>query len=541
MKTSKLALTGLLSAASIFTACGDDVIKVTNETSGMEIVASADSLEKCTSKNADKTVFVSGENAAYICADSAWKNVSETEKTSCSAEMLADSTGFKIVCDGDSVGVVKNGANGEKGDKGESSTCTAESLSDGSGFKIVCDGDSVGVVKNGANGTDGKDGENCRLSDNGDGTVEVVCGETSTTLYKAFCGGKLFNPDSSFCVADSSIVPLCGGKPYDFADSTCHEDVVVPIVCEGRHYSLDTEFCFADSIISRCGGKTYDLNASFCFADSVVPLCDGKSYDLDSSFCFADSVVPLCGGKSYDLDSSFCFADSIVPLCGGKSYDLDSSFCLDEKVYKNKTLVWNLMNPEIEYGVFVDKRDDQVYRSVKIGEQTWMAENLNYAMVGSYCPINKQDSCAKYGRLYTWSVAMDSAGVFGDAGRGCGYGVKCEISDTVRGACPRGWHLPSVAERNALVNAVGGSEVAGRALKSGYVWKNNGYGTDSFGFSALPVSYNLIGYSNATFWVAAESNDKGLASGLFLRYDSEAATLGNAGKNAEASIRCVKD
>ena len=415
MKTSKLALAGLLSAASVFTACGDDVTKVTNETSGMEIVASADSLEKCTSKNAGKTVFVSGENAAYICADSAWKNVSETEKTSCSAEALADSTGFKIVCDGDSVGVVKNGANGEKGDKGESSICTAESLSDGSGFKIVCDGDSVGVVKNGANGTDGKDGENCRLSDNGDGTVKVVCGETSATLYKAFCGGKLFNPDSNLC-AGGLIAPL------------------------------------------------------------------------------------------------------------------------------SKKNVWDLMNPEIEYGVFVDKRDDQVYRSVKIGEQTWMAENLNYAMVGSFCPKDKQDSCAKYGRLYTWSVAMDSAGVFGDAGKGCGDEVACEISDTVRGACPRGWHLPSVAERDALVNAVGGGEVAGRALKSGYVWNNNGYGTDSFGFSALPVSYNLIGYySQAVFWFAAESADKGFASSLILKYNSEASFLGAAGKSEGASVRCVKD
>ena len=433
MKTTQIALLEIIPAALFLLSCGDDVTQVTKieETSGLEMVASADSLGKCTAEISGEMKFATKENAVYICADSAWKNVSETEKTACSAEALSDS----------------------------------------SGFKIVCDGDSIGVVKNGANGIDGKDGENCELSDNGDGTVSVVCGDASTTLYKAFCGGKVYNPDSSFC--------------------------------------------------------------------------------------FADSIVPLCGGESYDLDERFCAADSIVPLCGGKTYDLDSSFCLDGKVYKNKTLVWNLMNPDIEYGVFVDKRDDQVYRSVKIGEQIWMAENLNYAYnqktssldSSSFCYDNEPDSCAKYGRLYLWSAAMDSVAKFSEAGKGCGYREICASASvtTVRGVCPEGWHLPSAAEFEVLVNAVGGESVAGKALSSISGWEEDcGNGTDSFGFSALPAGFRnydgVFGYVGGTtaFWSSFDGKSINAAA-MFPNVNGEDAPLLPGDKNSGYSVRCVRD
>lgn len=182
MKTSKFALAGLLSAASIFTACGDDVTKVanvTNEISGMEIVAATDSLEKCTSENAGKTAFISGENTAYVCADSAWKKLlpeeaSETENS-----------------------------------------CILEELSDGSEFKVVCGGDSVGVVS-------GEKAVNCKLVDNGDGTLSQICGSDSTTFPLEFCDGVPYKVDSSFCY-ENVIYPKCGGKAYAVGKDICLE------------------------------------------------------------------------------------------------------------------------------------------------------------------------------------------------------------------------------------------------------------------------------------------------------------------------------
>ena len=193
-------------------ACGDDVTKMTNETTGMEVAASADSLGACDSAAIGKTVFASSESSVCICADSGWVPLSKTSASgkdgadgengsdgaSCTVAALSDSSGYKVVCGGDSVGVILNGADGKDGASGENgsdgkdgangTSCTVAALSDGSGYKIVCGGDSVGVILNGTNGKDGTDGKdgttNCSLTKNGDGTATLVCGETSVT-YKA--------------------------------------------------------------------------------------------------------------------------------------------------------------------------------------------------------------------------------------------------------------------------------------------------------------------------------------------------------------------
>ena len=353
---------------------------------------------------------------------------------------------------------MKNGANGTDGKKGDAgkdgasgeSSKLAEGpvLEEGSSLVqttfVICGGDTLTL-------TDGRPGEGCNISDGGDGTVSVVCGETSTTLYKALCGGKVYNPDSNFC--------------------------------------------------------------------------------------FADSVVALCGGERYDLDESFCAADSIVPLCGGKTYDLDSSFCLDGKVYKNKTLVWDLMNPEIEYGVFVDERDDQVYRSVKIGEQVWMAENLNYAVDSSYCYEDSLENCQKYGRLYA-------------------------TRDIAKSACPAGWHLPDNSEFKSLIASADGRDLAsgddnmaGKALKSKSGWRNmnngnDGNGTDSWGFSALPAGYKTVSSFfnmklSAKFW--SSTGQKGDDYYLNITYSSDEGSLWVSIFSAQDnlsdsySVRCVRD
>ncbi|WP_275976887.1 FISUMP domain-containing protein, partial [Fibrobacter sp. HC4] len=155
------------------------------------------------------------------------------------------------------------------------------------------------------------------------------------------------------------------------------------------------------------------------------------------------------------------------------------------------------LNPEITYGTMTDTRDNKTYKTVKIYDQVWMAENLNYAdsvktpslKGNSWCYGNKAENCDVAGRLYTWAAAIDSVALANDVDnpQTCGYFKECRLPTVVQGVCPSGWHLPTYDEWQTLFKAVGGSSAAGEALKSGSGWSGNGNGTDTYGFSALPA------------------------------------------------------
>ena len=214
---------------------------------------------------------------------------------------------------------------------------------------------------------------------------------------------------------------------------------------------------------------------------------------------------------------------------------------------------------DVVTGTLTDSRDGQTYRTVKIGDKVWMAENLNYAYTGvpykygsytsdstSWCYGNDPANCAKYGRLYTWAAAMDSAGTWSTNGKGCGYHKTCSPIYPVRGVCPEGWHLPTQSEWNTLFKAVGGSSVAGTKLKSTSGWNSSGNGTDAFSFSALPAGLrNLSGnYDNegnyAYFWSSTEHYNYN-AYRMYLNCDYDDASLDVSNMNSGFSVRCVKD
>jgi len=171
-------------------------------------------------------------------------------------------------------------------------------------------------------------------------------------------------------------------------------------------------------------------------------------------------------------------------------------------------------------GYLTDSRDGKKYKVVKIGTQTWMAENLNYNANGSKCYSNQESNCQKYGRLYNWNTAKT--------------------------ACPKSWHLPSKSEWDVLVSAVGGEKTGGKYLKATNGWNSNGNGEDKYGFSALPGgssysggSFVNVGY-NGDWWSASEYNSD-LAYNRGMGYDSEDADYGYNGKNHLFSVRCLQD
>ena len=226
-------------------------------------------------------------------------------------------------------------------------------------------------------------------------------------------------------------------------------------------------------------------------------------------------------------------------------------------------------NPDIDYGTMTDERDGKVYRTVKIGDQIWMAENLNFdpgqggsgedKYDWSWCYDNEPKNCDVAGRYYTWAAAIDSVKLANDEDnpKECGYGEECgfalaDSATLVQGVCPTGWHLPSMEEWQALVVAVdanitefSNTNAAGKVFKSQSGWDNNGNGTDAFGFSALPAGmrrYNgIFKYEGekAYFWSTEDNSSN--AYYMYLFYDTKFAGLNHNFKYYAMSVRCVKD
>jgi len=168
-----------------------------------------------------------------------------------------------------------------------------------------------------------------------------------------------------------------------------------------------------------------------------------------------------------------------------------------------------------------DKGNDIAnYKTKQIGDQVWMAENLNYAVEGSKCYNDDPANCDKYGRLYDWVTAKT--------------------------VCPKGWHLPSNAEWTTLTNFAGGESTAGTKLKATNGWDEGGNGTDEFSFSAFPGGYRRKDGSfdnvgkNGSWWSATEGTTSS-AWYIEMNYDFAGTGTDRHDKIRLLSVRCVQD
>lgn len=200
-----------------------------------------------------------------------------------------------------------------------------------------------------------------------------------------------------------------------------------------------------------------------------------------------------------------------------------------------------LCNVKTDENCIKDDRDGLTYKTVNIGDQVWMAENLNYEVDSSFCYNDSAEYCEKYGRLYRWAAAI------GKSEGKCGYGYTCSLpSGIIQGVCPSGWHLPDSTEWETLFDAVGGRSTAGAVLKSSFGWKNGGNGSEAFSFSAHSVG--IRGYSgsyygegdNAYFWSSTDY-DSNEAYSVCLNYGRDYANLSYISKDHGFSVRCIRD
>ncbi|MCQ2096842.1 MAG: hypothetical protein MJY87_02730 [Fibrobacter sp.] len=224
----------------------------------------------------------------------------------------------------------------------------------------------------------------------------------------------------------------------------------------------------------------------------------------------------------------FKYFKSVVSLCA--LLGASSSFAYVEKM------------PD-----FKDKRDGRVYKTVQIGEQRWMAENLRFDVKGSFCYDNKDYNCQTYGRLYTWAAARMLVDFYNNTSI-----KKIKKINKIHDVCPMGWHIPSNKDwktLKAFVGKKGISDGVGISLKSEEMWDRElrvPSGKDEFGFNAIPAGeryfigeYMDLG-SSAQFWASNEYD----ASGAYfwrLSYDTRTFDRVFESKENGVSVRCVED
>lgn len=314
-------------------------------------------------------------------------------------------------------------------------------------------------------------------------------------------------------------------------------------------------------LLSACGDDS----------SSVAPNNDEPSSSANSS----SSAESSSSEKDKSSSSSAGKEKSSVTIISGADLKFSSSMesssssagevncsALLEEERENGEWSWDVpkecrFNPDIDYGTMTDERDGKVYKTVKIGDQVWMAENLNYSdsittpsLKGrSWCYDNELKNCDVSGRLYTWVAAIDSVKLATDADNplNCGYEMTCKLPETVQGICPSGWHLPSKKEWNTLITAAGGETKAGKVLKSTTGWNDDGNGTDAYGFSAIPVGCKRHGEPftrgegvSGEFWSATESYTTD-AYQLTLKSSYDDVSMYSYGKPGANSVRCLKN
>jgi len=473
---NRLMLLPAVFAAALFTACGDDSSSGSNNTeqAGCSV-----------SENKDGSYTLSCADGSEVTLHDGKDGTDGTDgQNGKDGKNGADGKAGEKGTDG------KNGADGTNGTNGTDGTSctvadTTDEISNRAGYKLVCGAEFKGVVWDGIDGLDGRDGidgidgergaDGEKGDDGANGTSCTVADATDEatgrTGYKLVCGeedkGTVWNGingiDGERGNRGEKGETGAAGTSCTVADTT-------------------------DEINNRTGYKLVCGGENKGTVWNGVDGNDGTSCTLEDLSNGAGSKI-VCGGDSVGV-----VLNANGGMCGSNVYSLTTQIC--------------------------DTRDNQPYRIVTIGTQTWFAENLNYASNNSYCYNNSADNCAKYGRFYTWGAA--------------------------KSACPAGWHLPSIDEWMTLINVVKETySASGIALKSTTGWYNNGNGTDSYGFGVLPAGYRGISGDfydagkTAYFWVPDVS--AGQPYSWYFAYDQEHFSYNIYKSGTGRSVRCLKN
>jgi len=319
------------------------------------------------------------------------------------------------------------------------------------------------------------------------------------------CGSNEYAIEKEFCY-NNVVYEKCAGEEYEPEKQFCSGNIVY-IKCDGSEYDPTNKKCENNILKMKCEEDYYNPATQFCSSDKIYNKCNNAEYAPATHFCLSETIYPKCNDAEYIPATQFCSGNAVYPKCNGTEYNPENRYCSNGELKNYGTL---------NYG-------GQTYKTVVIGSQTWMAENLKYNASGSVCDYYYDgNDCSKYGRFYHLNTA--------------------------RNICPNDWHLPKKYEWEELIDYVGSN--AGTKLKAVSGWFSEGNGTDDYAFSALPGGYyhyyndshvRIHTGTGGFWWDGDDECYSGYGRGWTMQSDSKNLVYGIRPCNWLSSVRCVKD
>jgi uncharacterized protein (TIGR02145 family) len=373
--------------------------------------------------------------------------------------------------------------------------------------------------------------------------------------------------DGSGSSSDIFLLPRRGSREFRLL-------CALSFACAGAASSLDLSGKVVDPDGSGCGGVTVTLSGRSL---SAVTASDG-TWALGTASALVRPMtsrketgsllihegrlrVVLVGrdpsGRPQAGDPRFCdrqtvlaarslgsAPDTILYSRNGVVFLRDTVGASRSGMVRVYDTTWNA---GIVYGYLTDERDGQIYRTVRIGSQVWMAQNLNYKGAGADSGLlydSSPDSVRKYGRMYPWTLAMGLA----DSCKTNACSLQVVMPQ--RGICPTGWHVPSDVEWQSLEVAIGMSAATaaengfrvttvGAKLMSAQGWYSGGGGTDVYGFRVLPGG----GVASGPYerFCTASEYDKYWAWNRSFYNGNPSINRGPDPKSSRYSLRCLQN
>ena len=490
---------GLIPAiALLIIACGDDSSSSNNQEKLSDADVEVDSyrgLSTCNGKHEGETAYVVDQDQAYICKDGKW---------------VEDDDAVEIKSSSSST---KSSSSSEKDDQ-ESSSSSVSDLEEDLSSSNVASSSSESIVSSSSM------------------SFGIVTRSSSSMLETPSSSSELLVLEEPIgtCVPSLETARINESVKWGFSFKKEITKILpaMTLVRASYEWILEGEEGFAH--VTTQGKKDVTVAYSKSGVKTASVSIEFPGYEKQVIVCPEVNVT----GEEFVNDGD---TSDVIRLSFSSSSIRDEELSSSSDTPSSSSEIPDPVDPStVTTGTMTDSRDGQTYKTVTIGKQTWMAENLNYEMENSSCYDNVADNCTKSGRLYTWDAATT--------------------------ACPSGWHLPAESEWMELIYSVGGEASAGKMLKSTSGWKGDGArivdnapfdckkpnGVDAYSFTVLPTDED--GWE-ASFWSSTESYSEEIGFNavftvIFAGSSDNSSDCCREGVAlfrlfGEHSIRCVKD